>query len=380
MDVLDRFFPPERTFIIAEIGTSHRGDPARARELVDAAWEAGADAVKTQIVYAEEIVHPAAGDIELPGGPVPIFDRFRSLEVEPAFFAELAEHCRTRGVAFLASCFGPRSLEDLIALGAKTVKIASPELNHVPLLRLVRAAGLAAVLSAGVSKLSDIARAVELLGRGSCGVLHCVTAYPAPEAEYNLRVVDTLGRALGVPVGVSDHSLDSELVPAVAAAVGARAIEKHFTLSRADGGLDDPIAQEPRGFAAMVRAVRDAQTLRERIPAGDGLEDAAAGAGLVAELGARFGAGRVEAVLGNGVKELAPSEREHYGRSNRSVLATRDIAAGERIDTGNAACLRSEQNTDPGLPPALWEQIRGARAARSIPGGTGIRFEHLLER
>jgi N-acetylneuraminate synthase len=370
MDSLEACFPDDRTFIIAEIGTSHLGDPRRAADLIDAAAEAGADAVKTQIVYAEEIIHAAAGHIELPGGSVPLFDRFRELEVKPEFFHDMAARCDDRGVAFLASCFGPRSLADLVGLGAGVVKIASPELNHAPLLRMVREEGRAAILSAGVATLADIARAVDLVGRGSCGVLHCITAYPAPEEEYNLRVLANLQATLGVPVGVSDHTLDSALVPAVAAAVGGRAVEKHLTLSRADSGLDDPIAQEPPAFADMVRAVRDVEAVRHSESAETTL----------AELRDRFGSERVEAVLGTGVKEPAPSEREHYGRSNRSILATLDIGAGEIINEENAACLRSEQNTEPGLSPFLWDEIRGARAARAIPGGTGIRFEHLLDR
>ena len=219
---VERFFAADRTVIIAEIGTSHRGDPARARALVDAAAKAGADCVKTQIVYAEEIVHPNTGLVELPGGAVSLFDRFRQLEVSRQFFAEMNEYCERRNVAFLASCFGPRSLADLVALGLDTVKIASPELNHVPLLDRVRDAGLSAILSTGVSTLADIDRAVRRIGPEAAALMHCVTAYPAPETEYNLRVISNLSRALEVPVGVSDHSLDPRLVPAAAVASGRR--------------------------------------------------------------------------------------------------------------------------------------------------------------
>lgn len=353
-------------FVIAEIGTSHGGDLPRARSLVDAAAEAGADCVKTQIVYADEIVHPRTGLVDLPGGPVPLYERFRSLEVKPEFFTEMAEHARSRGLSFLASVFGERSLDDLASLGADTVKIASPELNHAPLLHSVRDRGLKVILSTGVSMLSDVERGLEAAGRQQATLLHCVTAYPAPEEEYNLRVIPNLASVMGVPVGVSDHSIEPELVPAAATALGAPVIEKHLTLSRGDGGLDDPIALTPKGFAAMVAAVRHAETR----PADETL----------AGLSDGYGDGRLEAVLGDGAKRLAASETPNYGRSNRSILATRDIAAGEPIGTHNAAILRSEKNLEPGLSPFLWEEILGVQAARPILDGSGIRFGDLFDR
>ncbi|MFO8065608.1 MAG: N-acetylneuraminate synthase family protein [Spirochaetota bacterium] len=359
-----RYFPANRAFVIAEIGTSHRGDHLRARKLVDAAADAGADCVKTQIVYAEEIVHPAAGTIELPGGAVAVFDRFTELELPLEFFAETAQHCERRGMAFLASCFGRRGLADLTELGLDVVKIASPEINHASLLRGVRDASLGAILSTGVSTLCDIERALELTGREATGLLHCVTSYPAPEEDYNLRVITHLSRMFGVPVGVSDHSADPVLVPSASVALGARAVEKHLTLSRAGEGLDDAIALEPEGFARMVSAVRRASSRSTEE--------------TLNELSTSYGDERLEAVLGDGVKRLAASEACNYGRSNRSILATADIAAGETIGEHNAAALRSEQNVTPGLSPFDWEHVRGARAARSIPNGTGILWTHLL--
>ncbi|MFP4430821.1 MAG: N-acetylneuraminate synthase family protein, partial [Spirochaetaceae bacterium] len=242
---LERLLRTGRTFIIAEVGTAHRGDRSRALDLVDAAADAGADCVKTQIVYADEIVHRKTGLVELPGGAVPLWERFRELEAEPQLFADMAEGCRRRGITFLASCFGPRSLKELIALGAEAVKIASPELNHLPLLEAVRDAGLDVFFSTGVSTLGDIETALGAVAPQPAAILHCVTAYPAPPEEYNLRLVGALASIFGHPVGVSDHSLDPILIPTVAAALGAVCLEKHFTLERSGGGLDDPIALEP---------------------------------------------------------------------------------------------------------------------------------------
>ncbi len=359
---LEGYLADDTVFVIAEIGTAHGGDLGKARELVDAAADAGADCVKTQIVYADELVHPHTGLVELPGGAVPLYERFRALEVKPRFYETLAQSCADRGVVFLTSCFGERSLGDLRRMGAEVVKIASPEINHTPLLHAVADAGLEALVSTGVSSLADIEGALSILGKERSAILHCVTAYPAPEADYNLRLIENLGRLFGVKVGVSDHSVDPIFVPTVAVAMGAVAIEKHVTLSRRDKGLDDAIALEPAAFADMVVAIREAQAQRPPVEA----------------LAQRFGEDRLRRVLGDGVKRLAPSEAQNYGRSNRSIMAIRDIAPGEVIGPENAAILRSEKNLTPGLAPAHWDTIQGARATVRINDGEGIRWEQLL--
>ena len=359
-----------RPLIIAEIGTSHQGDINRARELIDAAAESGADCIKAQIVYADEIVHPRTGLVELPGGPVPLWERFRALETELSLFEEMNRRCRERGVSFLASCFGKRGLRDLRALDLSWVKIASPELNHLPLLDAVREAELNVFLSAGVATLADIDEALGHLDPGKTTLMHCVTAYPAPPEEYNLRLLETLRAVFGRPVGVSDHSLDPLLVPTLAAALGAACIEKHFTLARAGGGLDDPIALEPADFRRMVDSVRE---LAATLPGARVVE-----VGVWNRLRERFGAESVRAVLGDGVKRLAPSEVENYGRTNRSILAAADIAEGDPMTEHNLSILRSEKNLSPGLHPRYWSLLLGARAARKIGDGEGLRWEHVL--
>lgn len=361
---LERYLNSGRTFVIAEIGTAHQGDRPRALELIDAAADSGADCVKTQVVYADEIVHRKTGLVELPGGAVPLWERFRELEVDPQLFADMASRCKERGVLFLASCFGERSLADLRALGSKIVKIASPELNHYPLLETVRKAGLDVVLSTGVATLGDIDAALGRLQSVGIALMHCVTAYPAPPEDYNLLLLQTLPAVFGVAVGVSDHSLDPILVPATAAALGAACIEKHFSLERSGGGLDDPIALEPQEFREMVDAIREAESA--------GRSEA------LGTLEKRYGSEQLKKVIGNGVKRLAPSEAANYGSTNRSILAVRDIQAGEPIGPQNAAILRSEKNLTPGLPPREWPVVLGARAAVPIQDGEGIRWEQLL--
>jgi len=358
-----------KAFIIAELGTAHGADPVKAGELIHAAAEAGADCIKFQIVYAEEILHPNTGEVALPGGKIRLYDRFRKLEQPPSFFAAMKESVEKRGLAFLCTPFGLQSARELKALCPACIKIASPELNYSALLKEIAAYKLPVFLSTGVSKLGDIEEALSLLREtppdtaDSVCLLHCVTAYPAPETEYNVRVMGNLAAVFGVPVGLSDHSLDPELVPVLASAFGAVAIEKHFCLSRSDPGLDDPIALDPSSFARMVRAVRQAEK--------SGPEE------TLAAMRRERGEALVERVLGDGIKRLAPSERANYRRSNRSVHALRDIAEGEVIDKGMIASLRTEKNLRPGLPPSWEERVIGRRASRFIPAGEGVRLEDV---
>jgi sialic acid synthase SpsE len=193
--------------------------------------------------------------------------------------------------------------------------------------------------------------------------MHCVTSYPAPETEYNLRVLQSLSAVFGVSTGISDHSLDPELVPGLAAAMGAAAIEKHFCLSRRDPGLDDPIALPPHDFKRMTAAIRRASAIDAETFIGE----------LAHERGEEF----VEAVLGNGVKRLAPSEKANYERTNRSIHALRDIAQGETITADAIRVLRTEKILRPGLPPAWEDRITGRTARNFIPAGEGIRFEDI---
>ena len=406
-------YGPGKVFIIAELGTSHGADPVKAGELVDAAAEAGADCIKFQIVYANEILHPNTGEVLLPGGKIRLYDRFRELELDPAFFAEMKEKVEKKGLVFLCTPFGLKSARELKALEPKCIKIASPELNYSTLLKEIASYRLPTFLSTGVSKLADIEEALGVMGTGDWGLgtggrttqahpldqhaqpsdnnptpysllpnsysslpspqspvpspqvclLHCVTAYPAPERDYNLRVLKSLGAVFGVTVGVSDHSLDPELVPVLGTAMGAAAIEKHFCLDRKDSGLDDPIALPPALFARMAASVRRAEK--------SGPEE------TLAALSRERGRDLVESILGDGVKRLAPSEKASYERTNRSVHALRDIQEGETIDQTMIAVLRTEKILRPGLPPSWEERIIGRRARKFIPSGEGIRFEDV---
>lgn len=353
-----RLFGPSRPLVIAEIGTGHGGDLSKAAELVAASAEAGADCAKFQCVFAEEIIHPATGLVPLPGGDTPLFEVFRALERDEDFYARLKTLTEAAGLLFLCTPFGKRSAELLARIGSAAMKVASPELNHLPLLRRIADFGLPTIVSSGVSTLGDIERALGLLAGVPRALLHCVTAYPAPPEDYNLRLVAGYATIFGVATGVSDHSLDPVLVPALSVASGGGIVEKHICLSRKDPGLDDPIALDPADFARMRRAVDEA--------AGDP-------EATLSALSRDYGAQLVEATLGTGRKVLAPSEAANYGRTNRSVHALRDIAEGEVLDEDNTALLRTEKVLRPGLEPGEWGWAMGRKAGRPIPAGEGIR-------
>lgn len=362
-----------RPLIIAELGTGHGGSVAKGIELAQAAVEAGAACVKFQHVYADEIIHPNTGLVPLPGGPVPLYRRFQELEKGPEFMALMKEAVERLGAVFLCTPFGLRSARELRALGVRAMKLASPELNHLPLLKELASYGLPTLISSGVSTLADIEAALVTFrradarrydsGSDALALLHCVTAYPAPEEDYQLRALEPLSTLFGLAVGVSDHSLDPALVPSLAVAEGACAIEKHFCLSRHDPGLDDPIALDPAAFARMCRSVR-AIAAMEKPEA-------------LAELSREYGGERVEAVLGSGAKRLAPSEEANYGRTNRSLHALQAIKAGETFSEGMLALLRTEKVLRPGLAPAFMALALGRRAARDIASGEGVEWEDL---
>lgn len=353
----------EKTFIIAEIGTSHGGDLEKAKRLINASKDAGADCAKFQVVIADEIIHPNTGLVKLPGGDTPLYDVFKSLEQPIEFYKSLKKYTEQVGLEFLASPFGITSSKILNSIGSKKYKVASPELNHIPMLKELKSYNSPLIISTGVSKLEDIERALEVTGKSNITLLHCITSYPAPEEDYNLKLIPNLRKILGVEVGLSDHSLDPVLVPSISVLLGARVVEKHICLSNETDGLDDPVALNPENFKIMCKSIRK----YEKMKISDGFK----------ELKLIYGNSRIEKILGTGIKTLAESEKLNYGRTNRSLHASTELKEGTVISKENTALLRTEKILTPGIPPYLAPQLYGKKINRDIPSGEGITLKDI---
>lgn len=364
--------------IIAEIGTSHEGSAKKAKKLVDAAILSGATVVKFQWVYADEILHPDTGFVELPTGKIPLYKRFKQLECEPDFYSELQDYVRSKGAKFCCSPFGQKSLAQLLELNPDYVKIASPELNHFKMLndlknfRANRIEKIPVIISSGVSKISDIEKALEILGSEKIELLHCVTSYPAPEEEYNLKVIKNLKNIFGIPCGVSDHSLDPILVPVLSVLCGGTIIEKHITLSKKSDGLDDPVALEPEQFALMTHAIRQTEATLKRYGEETGFARA------VCQLNEQFGEEKVQKCLGDGVKRLAFAEIKNYNRTNRSLHYMRNLCAGDVLKESDVGILRTEKILSTGESPEFYDLLLGKKLTKNVKNGEGVKFEHFL--
>lgn len=369
--------------IIAEIGTSHEGSKEKAFRMIDAAAEAGADAIKFQWVYADEILHPLTGFVDLPTGRIPLYERFRQLECAPSFYKELLDYVHKKGCKFCCSPFGLKSLSELLELESDFIKIASPELNHYKMLESLRdyrakqkASGkspVPVIVSSGVSKLCDIEKAFEILGTDGVSLLHCVTSYPAPEGDYRLGSMEALGKVFGVEYGVSDHSLDPMLVPSLCTSLGGTVIEKHFTLSKKTSGLDDPVALEPEQFALMVHAVNQTEAVIKRYGREKGLET------IMNQFSESFPRMQLEKMLFDCKKDLAPSESANYGRTNRSLHFMRDMKKGEKLGEGDIAILRTEKVLTTGISPEFYDMMIGAVLSTDVKNGEGVQFEHFIK-
>lgn len=397
-----------KTKIIAEIGTAHNGSLEKAFALIDEAKNAGADIIKFQWVYADEILHPDTGFVNLPGGSIRLYDRFRELEEPADFFKKCLDYTHSRGLLFACSPFGIRSLEELVKIKPDAIKIASPEVNHIPLLE--RAAEyygkIPIILSGGVSKLGDLEKAVSILTKFAdsaqvnenlcldpLSILHCITFYPAPEDEYNVRCVETLRSILGLPTGISDHSLDPVLVPVLTAAMGGTLIEKHITLSKKTDGLDDPVALEEDQFALMVHTVHQTNAIQNRWKheedaaqkiihhkMDNGMEVSSAQKEIFSQLMNQYGKEKVFSILGNGIKRLAESESVNYGRTNRSLHYMKDLEKGYIIKEEDIQVLRTEKILTPGISPDFIRTVTGAKLTRNIKSGEGVQLEDFMEK
>ncbi len=330
-------------FVIAEAGVNHNGDPSIARALVDAAAEAGADAVKFQTFDPDALAVADAPQAEYQRERAAAPNQramLAALQLPEAALRDLQRHAADRGIAYLSTPFDTASLALLDALDLPALKIGSGDLTNVVLLRAAAATGRPVLLSTGMATLDEVRRAVEELRGVETVLLHCTSAYPAPEGDANLRAIATLREAFGLEVGYSDHTIGATTALA-AVALGASVIEKHLTLDRTMEGPDHAASAEPDDFASMVREI------------------------LI-----------VHEALGDGVKEPRPIEADTIRVARRSVVIARDLAAGHRITAEDVAVKRPGT----GISPFDLDSILGRTTSRALPADHILGWDDLSDR
>ena len=356
------------TFVVAEVGSNHNGNLSLALQLIDIAVEAKVDAVKFQLFRAENLYPPNCGTVNSPSGLVDFYNVLSQLAVPSDWIPELKTYAEERNLIFLCTPFDEAGMTYLSSLNIAAIKIASPELNHLPLLRAAARHEKPLICSTGLSYLWDIEEALQTIrqtyAKPAVILLHCVSAYPLPPEQANLGAVQTLETVFDVPSGFSDHTTDPEGVPSIAVALGACVIEKHYTVSRSFTGPDHVFALEGDELRSMVRVIREV----ERVEPLERLE----------WVTRRFGREKVEAIIGHGRKEIMPAERELYPNDKRSIRVIKDIPEREALSEQNIRILRSERNLKPGLHPRYWEIVLGARAVRHMAAGEGVCWDYLL--
>ena len=334
------------TFVIAEAGSNHNRKLEWAHRLIEVAADAAADAIKFQTFRAERLYPKSAGRSDYLGVETPIYEIIEAMEMPYEWLPELRDHSHARGLAFLSTPFHEEAVE-LLDEYVDAFKLASYELTHDPLLRDVARRGKPVLLSTGACDLDDIRHAVEVLQSGGCEdlvLLQCTAAYPAPPDTANVRALVTLRDELGLPTGLSDHTRDPTAAPMAATALGAVAIEKHFTLSNEHDGPDHAFAVEPDELGRLIQGVR-----------------------------------RIEAVLGTGTKQVQAVEEELHAFARRSIFTTTDIAAGEEFSRDNVDVLRAGK-LGAGLAPGELGRVLSSVAARDLPAEAPLQEGDLINR
>ena len=332
--------PGEKCLVIAEAGVNHNGDMGLAKEMIDAAADAGADVVKFQSFRAEKLATRHTPQAEysrhLAAGKLSHFDMLKSLELSESQHRDLMSYCEQKGVAFLSSPFDETMADLLDNLGVAGFKTPSGEITNLHYLAHIARKGRPMIVSTGMSSLGEVEtalRTIQQAGDPPVVLLHCLSQYPAPPSEVNLRAMLTMAAAFGVPTGYSDHT-EGVAVSVAAVALGACVIEKHYTLSRDLPGPDQKASLEPDELKRLVSEIRT-----------------------------------VESCLGDGIKRMAPSEADTAKVARKSIVAARDLPAGAVLDGDSVTVKRPGT----GLPPAFMEFVLGRKLRRAV------RSDELIE-
>lgn len=321
--------------IIAEAGVNHNGDYDRAVAMIHAAKAAGADYVKFQTAVPELVISSVAPKAEYQkettGAEESQLEMCRKIHLRLEDYAPLAEICREVGIGFMSTPFDLVSIDCLAPLGMDYWKIPSGEITNLPYLRKIARKGGKVILSTGMSELCEVEAALEVLedngiGRADVALLHCNTQYPTPMCDVNLRAMEQLAALHPGAVGYSDHTVGIE-VPVAAVAMGARIIEKHFTLDRNLPGPDHKASLEPAELASMVSAIRN-----------------------------------IELAIGSGEKHVSDSERPNIVVARKSIVAATDIRKGDLLTEENITVKRPGN----GISPMKWDAVLGTAAIRDF--------------
>lgn len=324
------------TIIIAEAGVNHNGSFELAKQLVDAAKEAGADYVKFQTSKRPENVtsrfaQRANYQKKNLGEDGSQLSMLKKIRLEFPDYIELKAYCDKNNVNFMSTPFDLPAVDFLYGLGMDYMKIPSGEITNLPYLRKIAKLGVPVIMSTGMCELQDVRNALAVLydnglTQNDITLLHCNTEYPTPFEDVNLRAMFTLKEEFGVRVGYSDHTKGIE-VPIAAVAMGAEVIEKHFTLDRTLPGPDHVASLEPDELKAMVTAIRN-----------------------------------IEKSLGSGIKTISESERKNIAIARKSIIAARNIKAGEILSEDNLTVKRPGS----GISPMRWDDVIGTTAKRDF--------------
>lgn len=322
--------------LAAEVGINHNGDMGLARRMIDAAADAGADAVKFQNYRTEDFLSDRSLTYEYVSQGRTVresqFDMFKRCELPADALLELRRHCDRRGVLFLSTPTGEDGVEELVRVGAPLLKNGSDYLGHTPMVRAMARTGLPTVLSTGMATLAemdDAVRAFREAGGRDLILLHCTSSYPTPPEDVHLRKIPALAAAFGCPVGLSDHT-DGTVAALGAVALGACFIEKHFTLDRNLSGPDHRFSSDPEEFRALTASVR-----------------------------------ALEKCLGQSAVGPTPSEQQGRRGFRLSCVAGRELNAGHRLTEADVAFRRPGD----GLPPGAGGWLVGRRLGRAVHRG-----------
>ncbi len=321
--------------IIAEAGVNHNGNLDNALQMVEAAKQAGADYIKFQTFKADCLVTPDGETAEYQKNNCDAdsqLEMLRSLELSFDDFKTIAMYCKELEIGFLSTPFDKESIDFLASLGVDFMKIPSGEITNLPYLRRIASTGIPTIISTGMSTNDDIAKALDVFFKEGytaekLTLLHCNTEYPTPMEDVNLKAMVTMHEMFGIPTGYSDHTRGIE-IPVAATALGAVVIEKHFTLNRSLPGPDHAASLEPEELAKMVTTIRN-----------------------------------VSIALGSGEKRVTESERKNQSIARKSIVAARDIKAGEVLSEENLTTKRPAT----GLSPMFWDEVIGTTATKDFP-------------